>query len=136
MRILLDTNIILDIALKRKPHYSNSSKLFQLIDNTDLKAFLTANSITDIYYIIKKEKENNIALEFIDNLIQIVDILDLNKEIIIKALQSGFQDFEDAIQSETSNLNKIDFIIIRNIKDFSKSEVKAITPKQLLEYIK
>jgi predicted nucleic acid-binding protein len=136
MRILLDTNIILDIALKRKPHYSNSSKLFQLIDNTDLKAFLTANSITDIYYIIKKEKENNIALEFIDNLIQIVDILDLNKEIIIKALQSGFQDFEDAIQSETSNLNKIDFIITRNIKDFSKSKVKAITPKQLLEYIK
>lgn len=79
MRILFDTNVILDIALRRTPHYSASADSFLKIDNKSLFGFVSANTITDIYYIAKKEKGHNEAVKFIVNLIQIVDIIGIDK---------------------------------------------------------
>lgn len=73
-RVLFDTNIILDIALKRMPFFDNSIKLFDLIDKAEIRASITASTVTDIYYISKKEKGHKIAIEFIANLLQVVDI--------------------------------------------------------------
>ena len=121
MRILLDTNIILDIALKREPHFTYSAQAFKAIDNRVVFWFVTATTITDIYYIAKREKGHQIALDFIGNLI---DIIGIDKNIIIKSLASQISDFEDAIQSISSLFNNIDYIITRNQKDFSKSDIK------------
>lgn len=136
MRLLFDTNIILDIALKREPHYKDSSTVFKKSDNKTVFGFVTASTITDIYYIAKKEKGHNVAIEFITNLIQVIDVIGIDKEIIIEALISEITDFEDAIQSLASSYNSIDFIITRNTKDFTNSEVKAISPTDFLNLTK
>jgi predicted nucleic acid-binding protein len=135
MRLLFDTNIILDIALNRVPHYKDSANSFKKIDNKSIFGFITATTITDIYYIAKKESGHIEAIDFITNLIQIVDVVGIDREIIINSLTSQLLDFEDAIQSVASSFNNIDFIITRNIKDFSNSEIKAISPTDfLLQY--
>jgi len=135
MRLLFDTNIILDIALNREPHYRDSANIFKKIDNKSIYGFVTATTITDIYYIAKKQKGHIQAIDFIGNLIQIVDVVGIDREIIINSLTSHFIDFEDAIQSVASSFNNIDFIITRNNKDFSNSEIKAVSPKDfLLQY--
>jgi predicted nucleic acid-binding protein len=136
MRILLDTNIVLDIALKREPYYSDSANVFKKINNKTIFGFITATTITDIYYIAKKEKGHYIAIDFITNLIQIVDIIGVDREIIIDSLTSQLLDFEDAIQSVASGFNNINFIITRNTRDFLNSEIKAITPTDFLGSIK
>ncbi|MBN2394895.1 MAG: hypothetical protein JXC36_00345 [Candidatus Atribacteria bacterium] len=69
MRLLLDTNIILDIALKRDTFYKDSADVFKKIDNKTVFGFVTATTITDIYYIAKKDKGHSLAIEFISNLI-------------------------------------------------------------------
>ena len=135
MRILLDTNIILDIALRREPHFTFSVQAFKAIDNKIIFGFVTATTITDIYYIAKREKGHQIALDFISNLIEIIDIIGIDRNIIIKSLVSQINDFEDAIQSISSLLNNIDYIITRNQKDFSKSDIKALSPVEFVNLI-
>ncbi len=132
MRLLLDTNIILDIALYREPHFQDSATVFKKIDNKLVFGFVTATTVTDIYYISKKGKGHNEAIEFIANLLQIVDVLGVDKEVILSSIESEFLDFEDAIQSIVSSFNNIDIIITRNTKDFLNSEIKAISPSEFL----
>lgn len=136
MRILLDTNIILDIALGREPHFTDSANVFKSINNKVVYGFITATTITDIYYIAKREKSHQITIDFISNLIEIVDVIGIDRGIIIESLISNITDFEDAIQSVSSRLNNIDYIITRNQKDFANSEIKALTPKGFLEILK
>lgn len=133
MRLLIDTNIILDVALKREPFFKDSAKVIKKIDNKTTFGFVTATTITDIYYIAKKDKGHSIAIEFIGNLIQFVDIIGINKEIIIEALTTKLADFEDSIQSVASSFHGIDLIITRNVKDFKDSPVKTTTPIEFLK---
>ena len=135
MRLLLDTNIILDIGLKREPFYKDSADVFTKIDNKTTFGFVTATTITDIYYIAKKDKGHSLAIEFIGNLIQFVDLIGIDKGIIIEALSSNLTDFEDSIQSIASSYNGIDFIITRNTKDFKNSSIKALSPVNFLRLI-
>jgi predicted nucleic acid-binding protein len=136
MRILLDTNIILDIALGRLPHLADSGDVFRKIDNEFIYGFVTATTITDIYYVGKREKGHQITIDFISSLIEIVDVIGIDREIVIASLLSEFIDFEDAIQSVSSRLNRIDYIITRNQKDFVKSEIPALSPREFLALLK
>jgi predicted nucleic acid-binding protein len=135
MRVVLDTNIILDIALRREPHFLDSSGVFMKIDSSVVYGFVTATTITDIYYISKKEKGHQVSIDFITNLIEIIDVIGVDRQVIIESLLSKITDFEDAVQSVSAILNNIDYIITRNQKDFSESEVKAITPIEFLDLI-
>jgi len=136
MRILLDTNIVLDIALGRVPHLAYSADVFRKIDNESIYGFVTATTITDIYYVARRDKGHQTTIDFISNLIEIVDVIGIDREIVIASLISDFADFEDAIQSVSSRLNRIDYIITRNQKDFIKSEIPALSPKELLALLK
>jgi len=131
-KVLFDTNIILDIALEREPFFEEAFKLFELIDKREIIGNVTASTITDIYYISKKEKGHKKAIDFIKNLIEVVEVIGVDKDIIIKALCSDIKDFEDAIQTSAAEMNEIEIIITRNEKDFSNSTLKIISPKGFL----
>ena len=135
-KILLDTNIILDIGLKREPHFVDSAKLIKKLDDKNIVAFVTATTITDIYYISKKAKNHNTAIQFIRNLLQVVEILGVNKETILLSLQSELPDFEDAIQINSAEMNGIKTIITRNKKDFINVDQEIMTPGDFLATLK
>lgn len=132
-RLLLDTNIILDIVLNRAPHFEYSSRIFELIDKKRIIGYITASTVTDIYYISRKEKGKEIALEFISNLIEVVDVLGIDKNIIIKAIKSKLKDFEDAVQVSAAKYYEIEIIITRNKSDFLDSGLEILTPKELID---
>lgn len=134
-KILFDTNVILDIALKREPFFEHISGLFSFIDQGKIKGHITATTITDIYYIFKKEKGHDSALDFISNLIGVVDVIGIDKETILQSLKSGIKDFEDAIQVTASDHNNIEVIITRNIKDFKKSQIPVYTPEEFIAFL-
>lgn len=132
-RLLIDTNIILDIALKRDPHFEDSSRVFELLDKKQFIGYITASTVTDIYYISRKEKGRTIAIEFISNLIEIVDVLGVDKNIIVKALKSNILDFEDAVQVSAAKYNEIEIIITRNKSDFLNANLEILTPKEFID---
>lgn len=132
-RVLFDTNVILDVALKRLPHFDHAAGLFALIDKKIITGYATASTITDIYFISKHEKGHRRALEFITDFVEIVEIVGVDKEVIVKALNSNLKDFEDAVQVSAAEFNGIDCVITRNEKDFLNSTLKIFNPKEFLE---
>ena len=135
-KVLFDTNIILDIALNRKPFFDRSATLFGLIDKKRIMAHVTASTITDIYYIAKKDRGNDMAIQFILNLLEIVEVLGIDKNVIVTAINMGMNDFEDAVQVSAAARNEIGTIITRNKPDFSKSGLEVFTPAEFIESLK
>lgn len=135
IKALIDTNVILDIALKREPFFEYSSKIFDMIDDQFLEGYITASSITDIYYIASKQKDKLQARTFLLSLVQILEIIGVDKDIVIEALECDIPDFEDAIQVFSAKSNSVDLIITRNVTDFASSGLKVLTPLEFIQML-
>jgi len=134
MRVLIDTNVILDFVLNRVPFASDAATIFQHIELQTFSAVVSASAVTDIFYLLQKEKVDAIA--FLKDFLSAVDVLGVDKTIIMYALYSGWTDFEDAVQAQVAIENNIDVVITRNTKDYSKlKDIQVLTPTKLLQKI-
>jgi predicted nucleic acid-binding protein len=132
MRVLLDTNIVVDVLLKRKLFFEEAVALLELTSKKSMQVFLTATTITDIYYLSKKNLGNARALEQLNDIVNFYQIASVDKLVIENALSAGFSDFEDAVQHEAAVNFAIDIIVSRNTKDFRKSTLPVYTPAQFV----
>ncbi len=133
MKIAIDNNIILDVFQNRKPFVEFSSRILRLIETKQIKGFITANSITDIYYILKRFlKDTEKVYKAIEVLLKLVEIIDVTANDVKEAFQPQVIDFEDELMSVCANRAKMDYIITRNTKDFINSPVPAITPDDFI----
>jgi len=134
MKIMLDTNVILDIIEKREPFFSDSYQVFLKSAAGEYEAIIGASSVTDIYYIARKNcKDANQALSYIIDLLKITTSVDTKAVDIQEALKLNFNDFEDAVIAATASREGADYIITRNAGDFNNSPVPAMTPTDFLE---
>jgi predicted nucleic acid-binding protein len=131
-KVLLDTNIILDIALKREPYFASAFKLFELIDKGVIEAFVTGSSITDIFYIARRDLGSNIARNFLIELVEVVPVVGVDHSVIVSALNSEIKDFEDAVQVFSAISSDINIVITRNKDDFVNTQVDVYTPIEFL----
>lgn len=133
MKLLIDNNIVIDVFQDREPFSEYSTKILKLIESGDFEGFITANSITDIFYVLKRSiKDKNKVYNYIKLLLEILTIIDLNSEDIFKALDSESNDFEDQLIAVCAYKESIDFIITRNKKDFKNSKVPVIEPRAFI----
>lgn len=130
--IFLDSDVILDVVLNRT-EFSESVKLFDLIVNNDIKAYTSAFSITNIYYLSRRKFPHQKSLNIIEDILEIIELLDTNKNLIESAMHSNFSDFEDALQYHTAHKNDLKVLITRNIKDYKHSSISILTPKEYLK---
>ena len=134
MKVLLDTNIVLDIALNREPYVIDAISLFE-IPEEKLTFYITPSSITDIYYITKKQLTHEKSLEFILDLLECCEMCPQTKAVFKKAAQSQFKDFEDAVQYFGAEDAEVDVIITRNQKDFSEATLPVYSPQEFLNQL-
>ena len=135
MKVLIDTNIILDVLCKRPAFYEDSAKIFKLCEVKKISGVISALSIPNIMYILRKELDADKTREILDSLMLIFSVADLKAGDLKKAADMRFKDYEDAIQSACATRIKANYIVTRNIKDFSESKVTAIKPAELLDRI-
>ena len=135
MKVLIDTNIILDVLCKRPDFYKDSAKVFKLCEVKRISGVISALSIPNIMYILRKELDSEKTKEILDNLSLIFFFADLKADDLKKAADMQFKDYEDAVQSACAARIKANYIITRNIGDFTMSKVAAIKPIELLERI-
>ena len=107
--------------------------MLYLSEQKQIEAYVSASTISDIYYIIRKIKGKELALEFIENLIDICCVAKVDNNVITMALNANFKDFEDAIQYSVAVIDRLDAIVTRNIKDFNISQPTIITPDRFIE---
>ena len=134
MKVLLDTNILLDVVEKREPYFSDSYQVFMKSATRDIEAIIGAGSIADIYYVTRRNcKDAKQALGFIVDLLKVVTSVDTKAVDVQEATTLNFSDFEDAIVASTAKREKADYIVTRNTVDFANSSVPAISPAEFLE---
>lgn len=135
MKVLIDTNILLDVALNRKPFVENASLLWRLADQKEIVACLSNTSITDIYYICRKHSGKETARRFISDILDTFLLVDIDVQGFRQALNSDISDFEDAVQYTICIRNNCNALITRNKVDFgSKSNV--LDPDELIDQLR
>ncbi len=133
MILMIDTNIVLDVLLKREPFYESSYKILELTEKDNISEYISATSLTDIYYIANRQLHNKtLVLELINNLLKIVHIAGVNEQEIISALKLGWKDFEDAVQYSSAKTINANYIVTRNTSDYIDSNIPVYTPEQAL----
>ena len=135
MKVFIDTNVILDVLCKREKFYNDSLNVLKLCEANIIKGYLSALSITNIIYIMRKELNNEKIYDIINTLSSIFKIVDLTEKDIHCASILDFDDFEDAVQTAQAQKVRSDYIITRNLNDYINCDVNVITPNNFINYI-
>ncbi len=136
MKILIDTNVILDIFQKREPFFPDSYQALHKAIEAESECLVSASSATDIFYMLRKFLKSAVqAKERIEQLSQIVTFADVQGMDIQTALMRTMPDFEDAVVDAVAERNGASYILTRNIKDFTGSAVPAVTPADFLKQL-
>ena len=135
MKVLIDTNIVLDIALNRKPFVEHAALLWRLAEQKEITACLSNTSITDIFYIVRKHAGQEKARDFIADILDTFSLADIDEDGFREALGSGMSDFEDAVQYVICMRNGCDALTTRNKVDFG-NRPNVLDPAELIERIK
>ncbi len=132
-RILVDTNIVIDLLAKREEFFPEAQILFTLADRKEIKLFVSSLTFANTNYILSQNLKLSDARKILRQFKVLVEVLPLDDKIIELSLDSDFSDFEDAIQYYTAIENGLKIIITRNLKDFKKSAIPVLTAKDYLK---
>ncbi len=133
MKILIDTNVLLDVLCNRADFVQDALKIFKLCEVNRIKGCISVLSVPNIVYIMRKELDHDRIKEIIKILTSIFVVVSLRETDILNATNIQFSDYEDALQSVCAERIRADYIVTRNVKDFKNSPVPAITPAEFLE---
>lgn len=134
MKIIIDTNIIIDVYQSREPFCQPASKILKLCESKKVSGSITANTVTDIYYVLGKYLKDDERLKsLIQKLLTVVNVADVLGSDISKAFTLPIKDYEDALIVQCAMRTKANYIITRNLKDFENSSVPVILPQDFLD---
>lgn len=136
MKVLFDTNVILDVLMDRVPFAEEASFLMAKVEKGEIEGFLVATTVTTLFYLLQKSLGGKTAREKIRSLLSIFEPLSVNRRVLEDALASPFTDFEDAVLYEAARHSGLDYILTRNVKDFIKSAMPVFTPTEFLATLK
>lgn len=132
MKLLIDANILLDVLQERDPHYHDSALIWKLCETEQIKGYVSTLTFANMVYVMRKELTPERIEETLRALNLIFEFTDLTTADIVRAAEIKWDDFEDAIQSAMAERIHTEYIITRNIRDFKKSKVMALTPKEFI----
>lgn len=132
MRLLIDANILLDVLQDCAPHVRDSALIWKLCETERAEGFISALTFANLVYILRKSLSPQLVYDLLRQLKLIFRIADLGAEDLERAAALTWDDYEDAIQAVTAQRLRADYIITRNIGDFTESPIPAVTPAAFL----
>jgi predicted nucleic acid-binding protein len=135
LKVLVDTNVVLDVLLERQPFSVDACRIFSLIEESRIEGFLCATTVTTVDYLLSQSLSPAKARHALQQLLNLFEVAPVNRPVLEQALRSGISDFEDAVLEQSGRLVAVDVITTRNVKDFKKSAVPALAPAELLSTI-
>lgn len=135
MRWLIDTNVVLDVLLKREPHFLDSAAVWKLCETDQAEGYVSALSFANLVYVMRRELDPAQIRDVLDRMKLIFRFADFPASALFRAAELQWPDFEDAVQSVIAAEIGADCIVTRNVRDFKGSKVTAFTPTELLARI-
>ena len=127
-KVLYDSDVLLDCILKREPHYIESSKALYKAVSHKVEGFIASHSVLNIAYILRKKYSNSELRSLLKELINYLPVISIDSRVINKALDSDIKDLEDAVINYSAEINGVNCIITRNLEEYKKSTVLAVSP--------
>ena len=128
--VLIDSDVILDFFFNRIPFANDATTLLSLCEAGKIKGFITPVIASNIYYLLRRTANHKKVTEKLIQLLTFIDVLTMDKSVVERAINSGFTDFEDALQNYAAMQHgKINAIVTRNVKDYKRSEISVLTPE-------
>lgn len=131
MRILIDTNVVLDFLQERQPFVENAARIFERIDTSEIEGFIAATTITNIYYIIRRAAGAVVAQNAIIQVMTDLNICAVDRDVMEQAIALNFRDFEDAVQYVCGVVHDVDAIVTRDKSGFVGAEIPVVLPEEL-----
>lgn len=135
MRVLVDTNVVLDVLLDRHPFAGAATEVFALVEISRIEGFLCATTVTTVDYLLGQAMTTSGARESLQKLLDLFEVAPVNRPVLDQALRSDIPDFEDAVLEQAGRLVGVDAIVTRNARDFAKSSVTVLDPTQLVSTV-
>lgn len=132
MRVIIDTNVVLDVLLARTPFVKSASRVFALVEQSKIEASLCAMTVTTVHYLLTQSLPRDEGRRALRGLLELFEIAPVNRPVLEEALKSKIEDFEDAVVEQAGRLAGAEAIITRNTKGFRRSAIKALDPAELL----
>ena len=133
MKILFDTNVILDVMLLRYPFYKAATLLMAKVEQKKMEGTICSTTVTTIHYLVSKVKGPVEAKRLVKSLLQIFDVSPVDKPTLESALTSNFKDYEDAVLYESALRSGLDGIVTRDRKGFIEAQITVYDPEELLK---
>ena len=131
-RILIDTNVVLDVLLDRQPHAERSAAIWKAIETGTSEGLLTAHAITTLHYLIQKELGATKARRVISEILRVFRVAAVDGSVIEEALRLSLADFEDAVTAAAARVSECNYIVTRDPKGFRGSPVRPLAPEAAL----
>lgn len=133
MKVLIDTNVLLDFYCQREDFYQPAADILDLACNDDIELWVSAISFVNFFYITRKEYTIEQRFEILRGLMQICHVAGADEQVIYSALLKTVPDFEDMVQYHSARSVSVDCIITRNVKDFMNADIPVMTPTEFLD---
>jgi len=134
MKVLIDTDVILDFFYDRKPFSNEATQLISLCEKGVVQGFVTTVMLSNIYYLLRKTAKHDKVIESLKVLLNFMHVAVTNKLAVENALNSSFKDFEDALQNySAAQIEDLNIVITRNVKDYKTSSLAVLTPEMFLK---
>ena len=135
MKILVNTDVVLNVLLDRRPYSADSAHVFRLIEEGLVSAMLCAATITTLDYLLTQSLSRRDARQYLVKLMRLFEIAPVNRAVIEAALESGITDFEDAVLEQSAAYSRADAVVTRNAKDFARGSLQIFDPRQFIALI-
>jgi len=136
MKILLDTNIVLDVLLAREPFVDMAKKIFILVENKEISGYLCTTSVTTLHYLVGRSTNKKEADDIIEKLLILFEVSAVTKEVLKDASRNNGLDYEDSVIYTAAAYSEIDIIVTRDKKGFKESNVSVLTPNEFLAFFR
>jgi predicted nucleic acid-binding protein len=131
-RVLVDTDVVLDVATARAPFVTESKPVLALFERRRALGYVSAHSVTTMFYILRKLGDADRARAFLRDLLTILSVATEGHNDIVQALEADFSDFEDAVQHQCAQSNGCDAIVTRNIEQYRTASIAVYTPQEFV----
>ena len=133
-KVFVDSDVIIDFFTDREPFANPASKIFELNELDKIQIYISAVSLNNIYYIVRKYIGHKDTIKIVEELVDICEIIGTTKKEIVQALKNDFRDYEDSVQySSALTIKGLEAIITRNTKDYTKSKLPVFTSENYLK---
>jgi predicted nucleic acid-binding protein len=132
LRVLVDVDVILDVLTKREPFFQDSTALLAACETGRCEGLMAAHNVTTLWYLLAKYHDAAYARGRVSDLLRIVRVAAVDEDVILRALVGGSADFEDGVQMAAAASVTADYLVTRNLADFSRGPIPALAPAELL----